>query len=859
MPRNARSRHSQRRQQRRFRTEQRSRRSHTTARLFEQLEPRLVLAAVSAGDAVAAGLGDAVADRLLIKLREDVVGTLASTAGSTEAGHLSAALPATLSDLLETYATTTELPSPLFRIPDPAEGAAPPLSSQPTDAAAALDPTEPSSWQAQAEEIGLDRWFQIDLTPGVDMQAALVAFEGDAAVEVAEPDYFFRLNEQVDDASTAASGSSGSGAGGATSSSGSSSTMSVPSGGTDPGYAQQWHLGAVNAPEAWAHLESLGLPAGGASDIVVAVIDTGVDFSHPDLAANMWVNPLEVAANSADDDSNGFIDDLHGVSVVSNTASHSGNPMDDNGHGTHVAGIIAASANNGIGGTGVAFNARIMAIKSFGYSGTGASSDIAEGIYYAVENGADIINMSFGTYAESSLMKDALQVAFGTSVLVAAAGNDGRGNLSCPPDSNPPPADMFPAAYNWVLGVQASMAQPNVSTGSWLAPFSNYDCVPNDAHEYELLAPGAGVYSTVPGDSYSSWSGTSMATPVVSGIAALLRTKFADTDLYSSRFIMGQLAVGRGAVIDAERTLTDTPTPNLTYRDHLLFDTTTVDAGNDADGRVDAGETVDLAITIRNQWGTATNVTVTMEATAGIVPDPYTTITNGTVSYNSVGSFNEKTNGLLYDATGAPIGVESPFTLTVDAAAPHGHVIPLRVTITARNGLDPTDSTEYTFSSVFDLSVQRGQSLPARITEDLVLSPEILWLVDRPVLIEPGVRVDILAGTEVQWYGSEDVYPYIMVDGTLEAHGTAASPLTFSAKPSKGETWTGRNSGKNVVIRNRGTTNISYALIEAPLIGLLPSDVAPEFGVYGTLPANSLDHVYVAAVDWNARLRASTI
>lgn len=796
-----------------------------TARLFEQLEPRLVLAAVSAGDSVAAGLGDAVADRLLIKLREDVVGTLAFAAGSTEAGGMSAGLPATLSDLLATYATTTELQSPLFQIPDPAEGAAPPLSSQPTDAAAALDPAEPSSWQAQAEEIGLDRWFQIDLTPGVDMQAVLDAFQADAAVEVAEPDYFFRLNEQLDDASTAASGSSGSGAGGTTASDGSSSTMSVPSGGTDPGYAQQWHLDAVNAPEAWAHLESLGLPAGGASDIVVAVIDTGVDYTHPDLAANMWVNPLEVAANSTDDDGNGFVDDIHGVSVVSNTAAHSGNPLDDNGHGTHVAGIIAASANNGIGGTGVAFNARIMAIKSFGYSGTGASSDIAEGIYYAVENGADIINMSFGSYAESSLVKDALQVAFGTSVLVAAAGNDGRGNLSCPPDSNPPPADMFPAAYNWVLGVQASMAQPNVSTGSWLAPFSNYDCLPNDAHEYELLAPGAGVYSTVPNDGYSSWSGTSMATPVVSGIAALLRTKFADTDLYSSRFIMGQLAVGRGDVLDAERTLTDTPTPNLTYRDHLLFDTTIVDAGNDADGRVDAGETVDLAITIRNHWGRADNVTVLLEpiAAGAISPDPYVTMITDTVSYGAVGTFSEDDNGLIY-TDGVITGVSNPFQFSVAADTPNDHTIPFRLTITATNSLDPADATVYSFEARFTMNVQRGRELPSVIAEDTTLTKDDFWIVSGPVLVPEGVTLRVDPGTEIQWgtTAPRDPYtdqrlPYIKVEGSLIAAGTYEEPVRLFPSEAFLEVHDGKLYYTNVRIYNtNGTVSLDFVEADSP-------------------------------------------
>ena len=145
--------------------------------------------------------------------------------------------------------------------------------------------------------------------------------------------------------------------------------------------------------------------------------------------------------------------------------------QDDHGHGTHVAGIIAAQADNGIGGVGVAYNAQIMAIKAAQYSGVLATSDIAEAIYYAVEKGADVINMSFGGYARSQVEEDALAVAFGQAVLVAAAGNDSRSNLPCGGGR-----DMYPAAYNWVLGVMAS------TTGGSRAGFSNYDCIPHELH-----------------------------------------------------------------------------------------------------------------------------------------------------------------------------------------------------------------------------------------------------------------------------------------------------------------------------------------------------------------------------------------
>ena len=338
--------------------------------------------------------------------------------------------------------------------------------------------------------------------------------------------------------------------------------------------------------------------------------------------------------------------------------------MDDHGHGTHVAGIIAAQAGNGIGGVGVAYNMQIMAIKAAQYSGVLATSDIAEGIYYAVAQGADVINMSFGGYARSQVEEDALAVAFGQAVLVAAAGNDGKVNLPCPWRPRHVPGGLQ-------LGAGGDGLNRRRTRGTG-AGFSNYDCVPHDTHEYELMAPGVDVWSTLPNGQYAAWDGTSMAAPIVSGIAALARTKWSDKDVYSSRFIMGQIAANSQRAVHGGRgqrptaALTVAPQPELSYLEHWLFDTTAQAAGNDDDGIVDAGETVDLAIVIRNHWGKADPVSVKLEAWAegAFQADPYVTMITDTVDYGAIGSFNRDDNGLIYDAQGVITGVRHPFRFT---------------------------------------------------------------------------------------------------------------------------------------------------------------------------------------------------
>jgi len=311
---------------------------------------------------------------------------------------------------------------------------------------------------------------------------------------------------------------------------------------------------------------------------VVAVIDTGVDYTHEDLVSNMWVNTAELyGVEGVDDDSNGYIDDVYGVNVTA-TGAMAGNPMDDHGHGTHVAGIIGMTAND-IGGVGIAYGAKIMAIKA-GYStGSFSSTAIAKAINYAHMMGADVINMSFGGPSKSYLVEEALESAFSDCVLVAAAGNNGLPTTDYP---FLPKQDIYPAGYSYVIGVMASDDEGNI------AGFSNWDYIPNANCEYEMTAPGVSIYSALPGDRYASWSGTSMATPHVAAAAAIIRSYYPDKDTYSSRFIMGQLASAtkdRTYFYD-ERLEEDhyypalnifdsidyLPKPNITVKDSFLMD-----------------------------------------------------------------------------------------------------------------------------------------------------------------------------------------------------------------------------------------------------------------------------------------------
>jgi len=325
----------------------------------------------------------------------------------------------------------------------------------------------------------------------------------------------------------------------------------------------QWYLKKIKAIEAWDEVRDN-------PELVIAVIDSGVQISHPDLKDNIWRNLMDAPGNKIDDDKNGYIDDINGWNFVDNTANPAprfSENYSENGimHGTVVAGAIAAVGNNATGVSGVAWRAKIMPLKVLSDAGEGEVKNVVRAIDYAINNGADIINLSFVGFDYSKSLESAIKRAYDAGILVvAAAGNEQGEGYGYSLDATP----LYPACYdgkngeNMVIGVAAT------DTLDQKASFSSYGfkCV-------DISAPGVSIYSTAvyapdkkindkPLNKYYDgyWSGTSMAAPLVSGALALIekanplmnRQEVLDTLINSTDNInrlnpsyLGQLGSGR--------------------------------------------------------------------------------------------------------------------------------------------------------------------------------------------------------------------------------------------------------------------------------------------------------------------------
>ncbi len=318
---------------------------------------------------------------------------------------------------------------------------------------------------------------KVDLAPGVSVQSILDLYQNDPQVAYAEPDY------QVSIALTP----------------------------NDTRFEEQWALhneaqtggiadADIDAPEAWEVTTGTG-------STIVAVIDTGVDYLHPDLAPNIWTNVDEIPGDGIDNDNNGYVDDVHGYDFF----NEDGDPLDDHNHGTHVAGTIGAEGNDGIGIAGINWNVQIMALKFLGADGSGSTSDAIEALRYAVDNGAHISNNSWGGDPYSQALFDAIRDARDANhIFVAASGNGDWIGFGIDNDAQP----FYPASFD--LDNIVAVAATDDRDGK--AIFANYGLTSVD-----IAAPGVDILSTTKNGTYGLSSGTSMATPHVAGALSLVR------------------------------------------------------------------------------------------------------------------------------------------------------------------------------------------------------------------------------------------------------------------------------------------------------------------------------------------------
>lgn len=508
----------------------------------------------------------------------------------------------------------------------------------------------------------------------------------------------------------------------------------------DPLFYQQTNLTAVNLPQLWT------MPKITNKRPVIAILDTGVDITHPDLAANIWTNPSEDdGMEGEDDDDNGFADDIHGWDFV----LQSPNMRDRNGHGTHCAGIAAAVGNNGIGIVGANPDALIMPIVVMQSDGTGDIATIIKGVDYAVANGADVLSMSLGTYQYSIAMEQALGHAYADAVLVAAAGNDGK-------DIYPEHlgTTMFPAAFTFVLGVQATDAS-----------FSNFDCDgptfstfgEEKLYNYEISAPGTQIMSTYPQGKYKALSGTSMACPLVAGaVSRLYQCKEIDSKeilfgdlIHTSQVFYKNRSVSMLDILAAYNIKDEDRTPELEFVGFEMSD-----AEGDADGRYDAGEVVEIYPTIRNVWGHAENVRYSIELANELEdPDfveflvPETTLGRDLDGYTKAKGMN-------------------PLRIRLSDKCVDGQHLQFRIKGTC-------DKSELDFSQDYSINVENGIELGGILHEDLELFPDKNYIITKNLGITEGVTLKMMPGSKLTFKNSAT----LSIDGNFIAVGTPEKPI----------------------------------------------------------------------------------
>ncbi|MBS4028058.1 MAG: S8 family serine peptidase [Ignavibacteriales bacterium] len=423
----------------------------------------------------------------------------------------------------------------------------------------------------------------------------------------------------------------------------------------DPSYGLQWGLPKVNAPAAW-DIEQ------GSDTVKIGIVDSGVEWTHQDLSANIWNNPNEIPNNNTDDDNNGFIDDIHGWDFAGAQwqniqGDNNPSPMgSNNDHGTHVSGIASASTNNSTGVAGLGFNCKILPVKcsadndTRGPGGVGYILTGYQGIAYAAMMGADAINCSWGGGGGSQTEQDLINFATQQgSLVIAAAGNDNSSGF------------FSPAGYQNVIGVAAT------GTNDARASYSNY------GENIDVCAPGSNIYSTIYSNTYTYLSGTSMASPFVAGLAGLVKSHFPN---YTAQQVGEQMRVtcdnidginpgyagqlGRGR-INANTALTNTTLPSIRMTSLAISDS----FGGNGNGYPQPSETLSINNVFQNFLAATSNATVQLTTT-----NTYVTIVSGTFAIGALGTLQTITNSA------------TPFRVFVKANVPQSHKVSMKLTYT---------------------------------------------------------------------------------------------------------------------------------------------------------------------------------
>ncbi len=483
---------------------------------------------------------------------------------------------------------------------------------------------------------------------------------------------------------------------------------------------------------------------------VIAILDTGVDITHPDLVDNLWTNTQEADGETAyDDDGNGIVDDVHGWNFVEDYYDLT----DRNGHGTHCAGIAAAT-NNTIGIVGANPLALIMPVKVMSDRGLGDVATIVRGIVYAVDNGADVLSMSFGGETLPQAEKDALDYAYQTAILVASAGNNGANIYNVMAGGT-----MYPAAYYLVLGVEASAS--NLQRAS----FSNYD--PDgpiysedgiDGRNYEVRVPGDKIWSTLPNGRYDKLSGTSMSAPLFAGaVSALLMVK----DYPSKDVLYGDL-IHLNADF-AQIYSDDTPrTPKIDLVAMNVDDN--VEGNSNIDGQVDVGETIRFSPVLRNTWANATDIQ--LQLTVDPTYSTFVNIDNPNVAFgNSLSAYGRAT-------------AQTPIRVSFADNIGDNTRIKFVFTVTC------PESAE-SFSQDVYVTVNNMVKISGLISEDRTLTADHVYYVNENLAILEGATLTIEPGTRLEFAEEKGLSSL----GKLVAKGTPEKPIVFTGY--RGTAWSG--------------------------------------------------------------------